>query len=423
MKMTAEHIYWSTILAVIVGLLSTGCDGCTTSAEATPFTTTQALELPFAEGHRGFSGALVSNKAGNHVYILDEGHQRGYDEHYGQWYIFTVVSSADGDFEILETLRSDEHFKAIHGALLSNDEQRLYVFDADKPALAVFSRDQDSGELSAQETIELPKSDLPFAPKLMQMPQRQDVYLMGNDKDALVVSWDEETKSHKILDRKYSRGLRGERMVSATEGPFRYINPSWRDAEIKVLEETEREVSSQRFRSYMTRQTVDLDAEFSIRMVALIALSPDENHFYVVGNRDNQASVIAFSRDSETGHLEDPQVTALRNHIGIGDFDLFDFITFSPSGEHLFLSHKGLFYTFERDPKSGAINRVLLGDEEVHGHPVSLGINHNPTRSGASHAVFLPHLSRAYGIRYDKEFIAVELPGEDKIKEFKASTE
>jgi 6-phosphogluconolactonase (cycloisomerase 2 family) len=262
-----------------------------------------------------------------------------------------------------------------HAAAVSPDGAHVYVASDADDAVAVFARDPLTGELTFVEA----EFDgiggvdgLDGTEALALSPDGAHLYAAGLlDNAVAVFSRDAGTGELTFVEAEFDgaggvNGLAGANSVAVSpDGGHVYVAGRFDDA-VAVFQRNAANGT-------LTFLDVEIDGAGGVdglTDVTSVAVSPDGEHVYAASNGDQ--AVAIFDRGPATGLLT--FVTSVSDTLPDAQIDVDDHrtLTLSPDGAHLYVANHvedladGWIATFERNPASGLLTPVppvLLGDE------------------------------------------------------------
>ena len=303
------------------------------------------------EGLNGARAVTVS-PGGNHVYVA------------GYWSDALVVydrNPATGQLSFVEVAKDGSGgVDGLDGATsvtLSPDGSHVYAAGFSDNALAVFSRDEATGELSFVEVVRdgLDGVDgLGGARSVTLSPDGDHVYAAGFSDDALAVfTRDPATGELTFVevvrdDAGGVDGLNGAISVTLSpDGGHVYAAGSSDDAIAVFSRDATTGLLS--FVEIIEDNTGDVDGLSGVHSVAV---SPDGTHVFAAGEYDSALAV--FSRDVETGQLSFAEVVE-DNTGGVDGLNAARSVTVSPDGGHVYAAgyYDDALAAFSRNPAAG----------------------------------------------------------------------
>jgi len=245
---------------------------------------------------------------------------------------------------------------------ISPDGSHVYATSPNDDAVAVFGRDDISGELTF---VEVQRDDaggldgLDGAKSVAVSPDGSHVYVAGSDDNAVAV-FSRSVSDGKLtfveVQRSGVGGVTGlidaRSVVVSPDGNHVYV-ASWGSDAVVVFGRDDTSGAL----TFVERQRDGLDGVDGLNGARSVAVSPDGNHVYAAGWEDD--AVAVFSRDTVNGTLTFVE----REKDGEGDVDGLDgasSVAISPDGSHVYATGHwdGGVVIFSRDDASGALTFV-----------------------------------------------------------------
>src|SRR5437764_5173727 len=250
-----------------------------------------------------------------------------------------------------------------HGVVVSPDGVHVYVASKTGDALAVFSRDVDTGAL----TFVQAKNDgvgkvngLDGAEGIAISPDGAHVYVAGRNDDSLAVfSRDAATGALTYVEIQRDgyagvvQGLLGAKAVAVSpDGAHVYAAGSLENA-VAVFG---RDAATGKL-TFIEVQREGQNGVLGLFGAKAVTVSLDGANLYVAGGYDD--ALVVFDRNPETGMLTSVQL--LEDGVGgVNGLNGADAVAVSPDGTHVFVtgSVDNALAVFERDPATGTLTYV-----------------------------------------------------------------
>src|SRR5438067_761055 len=250
-----------------------------------------------------------------------------------------------------------------HGVVVSPDGVHVYVASKTGDALAVFSRDVDTGAL----TFVQAKNDgvgkvngLDGAEGIAISPDGAHVYVAGRNDDSLAVfSRDAATGALTYVEIQRDgyagvvQGLLGAKAVAVSpDGAHVYAAGSLENA-VAVFG---RDAATGKL-TFIEVQREGQNGVLGLFGAKAVTVSLDGANLYVAGGYDG--ALVVFDRNPETGMLTSVQL--LEDGVGgVNGLNGADAVAVSPDGTHVFVtgSVDNALAVFERDPATGTLTYV-----------------------------------------------------------------
>jgi len=240
---------------------------------------------------------------------------------------------------------------------LSPDGDHVYVTAASDNALAVFSRDAGTGELTFVQAVwddQGGVDGLQGAGGLTISPDGSHVYVRGGDEEGALAAFSRDPATGELTfvqvlfdDQGGVDGLSGGGSITVSpDGSHVYTTSSNPDRALAVFS-----------RDAATGELSFLQELVNYTYPMFVTVSPDGRHVYATGHRDDALAV--FSRDAITGELS--FVEHLWNgQGGVDGLDDAGAVTVSPEGSHVYATGGGddALVLFSRDAATGELTFV-----------------------------------------------------------------
>jgi 6-phosphogluconolactonase (cycloisomerase 2 family) len=317
----------------------------------------------------GLDGAnsLAVSPDGQHLYVTS-------------WRDAVAVFSRDGvsgELAFVEMVRDDsggvDGLEGAHSVAPSPDGSHVYVAGYGDNALAVFSRDGASGALTF---VEMQQDGvggvdgLDGASAVAVSPDGSHVYITGGGDDAVAVfSRDGETGVLAFVEMQQDGvggvdGLGGATSVALSpDGNHLYVAGAADDA-VAVFG---RDGASGAL-TFIEMQKNYSGGVYGLGGVASVAVSPDGSHLYTASQFDD--AVVVFGRDEDSGGLT--LVEVQRDNVGgVDGLEWADAVAVSPDGAYVSVASgvDDAVTVFGRDEVSGALTFVEMQQDELGDSP------------------------------------------------------
>ena len=243
---------------------------------------------------------------------------------------------------------------APYGVTFSQDGSFVYVAGSGDNAIAIFSRNTETGELTYQSNV----TGVSGARELIISDDGLFAYAVAFDGDSLVCFSRNPvtgalTYQSMITDGVDGfDGLKGARdLVISGDGRNVYVASFGEDA-IAVLN---RDPVTGQLSYFGSLKNNDLGGTQGIADASSLVISADGKYIYVAGNEDS--AIAVFSRDADTGWLS--YVTVLRDGIdGVDGLGGVRTLVLAPDGLTLYATSNtdDSVAIFSRDPQTGALS-------------------------------------------------------------------
>ncbi len=283
--------------------------------------------------------------------------------------------SGTGELSFVEVVRDGvDGVDGLFGAssvTVSPDGSHVYAAGQDDAALVVFSRDVATGELSFVEVIRdgVDGVDgLAGAASVTVSPDGAHVYAAGSWEEALAVfSRDAATGQLSFVEvlRDGVGGVDGLDVVTSVtvspDGNHVYAAGSWEEA----LAVFSRNAATGEL-SFVEVVRDGVDGVDGLSGVGSVTVSPDGSHVYAAGSWEEALAV--FSRNAATGELSFVEV--IRDGVGgVDGLSGVTSVTVSPDGSHVYAAglDDNALAVFNRDAGTGELSFVEVIRDEVGG--------------------------------------------------------
>ncbi|MEA5601287.1 beta-propeller fold lactonase family protein [Nostoc sp. UHCC 0252] len=254
---------------------------------------------------------------------------------------------------------------------ISPDGKFLYASGYDDSAVAVFARDEQTGQLSF---IEVQKDDtngvdgLGNAESLALSPDGKFLYVPGyGDSAVAVFTRDEQTGKLTFVevqkdDTDGVDGLANATSVTVSpDGKYLYAS-GYGDSAVAVFERDELTGKL----TFVEVQQDDTDGVDGLAGALFVTVSPDGKFLYAAGAGESAVSV--FKRDEQTGKLTFVEVQK-DDTDGVDGLAAVNSVTVSPDGKFLYAAGFGdsALAVFERDEQTGKLTFVEVQKDDTDG--------------------------------------------------------
>src|SRR5437763_6857487 len=328
---------------------------------------TASSYLRFLEVERNGSGSITGLDGASGVAVSPDGRTvYATGEHDDALAVFHR-DSATGALTFVE-MKQDavdgvDGLNGAHGVVVSPDGVHVYVASKTGDALAVFSRDVDTGAL----TFVQAKNDgvgkvngLDGAEGIAISPDGAHVYVAGRNDDSLAVfSRDAATGALTYVEIQRDgyagvvQGLLGAKAVAVSpDGAHVYAAGSLENA-VAVFG---RDAATGKL-TFIEVQREGQNGVLGLFGAKAVTVSLDGANLYVAGGYDD--ALVVFDRNPETGMLTSVQL--LEDGVGgVNGLNGADAVAVSPDGTHVFVtgSVDNALAVFERDPATGTLTYV-----------------------------------------------------------------
>lgn len=387
---------WLFLLVGVMGLVSTGCDGCSTKSSG-PIEVSQTLSLPIDDDREDFKGFILTSAEGGFVYIIDD----------VAGAIFTMGRDKD-EYALLHTLSGIEGLERAKHAAISGDDETLYIAidGGESPGpLLVLTRDRKTGELSKDDGIILPEALTPPT-RIVPVPQSSRFYVTTDRSDHSVL-FDRAERHDSPAIIAPQPGLSGRNHVVSSDGKLIFGNLS-ATRNLQILEMNPPEVPK-------LVQSIDPHDYYPLSHLEGILLSPDERFLYLAvsghsplpqANRSRrEKAFLVFARSTDINKLSRPTIIELDDLIDLEEFaGRNDVLAISGDNKHLFIHFDSTFYVLGRDMDTGVVTSVLVKQD------LSLGASSMPPRAAGGHAAFSSDMKELYTVQNRNEFTVLTIP-------------
>ena len=330
-------------------------------------------ELSFVEtakddndGVDGLNGAaaITVSPDGGHVYVA------GY---YDNALAVFSRDPASGEVTFVQKVTDGEGgvdgLRRVRAVAVSPDGSHVYGAGEGDDAVAVFSRDATTGELTFVGMVKDGQDGvdgLDGASALTMSPDGGHVYATGYIEDALAVfsrdgATGELTFVHVLKDDEGGvDGLNWPTTVTIGPDGGHVYAAGYFDHAVAVF-------SRDRASGELTFVEVvkqGQDGADGLNGPRAVTVSPDGNHIHVAGYTDD--AVAVFSRDDSTGELAFVQVVK-DGQAGVDGVAAAKAVALSPDGDHVYVAGSGddAVAVFSRDGGRPGVHEVVLGAGEI----------------------------------------------------------
>src|SRR5437763_9190804 len=328
---------------------------------------TASSYLRFLEVERNGSGSITGLDGASGVAVSPDGRTVYATGEHDDALAVCHRDSATGALTFVE-MKQDavdgvDGLNGAHGVVVSPDGVHVYVASKTGDALAVFSRDVDTGAL----TFVQAKNDgvgkvngLDGAEGIAISPDGAHVYVAGRNDDSLAVfSRDAATGALTYVEIQRDgyagvvQGLLGAKAVAVSpDGAHVYAAGSLENA-VAVFG---RDAATGKL-TFIEVQREGQNGVLGLFGAKAVTVSLDGANLYVAGGYDD--ALVVFDRNPETGMLTSVQL--LEDGVGgVNGLNGADAVAVSPDGTHVFVtgSVDNALAVFERDPATGTLTYV-----------------------------------------------------------------
>jgi 6-phosphogluconolactonase (cycloisomerase 2 family) len=306
----------------------------------------------------GRPSVVVVSPDGKNVYVTAAGSES------------VVVFSREPDTGRLTFLES--HVNGVDGVLglktpiglaISPDGQHVYATGGEVLAMAIFSRNPDTGALTFVEAVDVFGSlgDIDSTYAVAVSPDNSSVYVTGTDNsrtDSAIAVYSRNPDSGQLaLVEMLQNGVKG--IDGLRDLTWITVSPDNRNVYAVNIWHTMVVFSRDPGTSALTfAQVLEDDVDVvnnGLLGVHQVLVSPDNQHVYVTSRRGD--SVTVFSRDLNTGTLT--FADQLRGKIGntASNLDGAHGLAISPDGQHVYIASDNIdmLLGLSRDPQAGTL--------------------------------------------------------------------
>jgi 6-phosphogluconolactonase (cycloisomerase 2 family) len=327
----------------------------------------------------GLDGAndVVVSPDGNQVYVIGymDNSLVTFRRHPVSGALFYTRHTSDGAGGVVDGLRNP------HGIAINPLGTAVFVASYGEDALAVFTRDSSTGELSFSQVffdgggVE----GLADATSVAVSPDNKNVYVGGKEDDAVAVfTWDEGFQwltytGYVKQGLNSTDGLHGPNHVS--------LDPTGAHLYVACHGDTvvvfERDIATNYLYYIEHHHDGDLGVD-GIDMAQWVSVSPDGRHVYVAGRNDQ--AVAIFSREQVSGelHYEGMVKSGVDDVTGLAAISS---VILSPgSGDHLYAAgrNSSSIVRFDRDTTSGLLTfRKALHNGDGLDGAIGIALSHD----------------------------------------------
>ena len=278
----------------------------------------------------------------------------------------TVSSTASKTFHFVEA-HVDNGLNGVCSVAVSPDDRHLYAVGCKGDAVTVFGREGDSGELSFIEVhkdTDAGVDGLEGARSVAVSPDGNHVYVASFFDGAVAVfSRDRDTGKLTFIEAKKSTDpdvfyLNGASAVTVSPDGFHvYVGAYVNDAVVTFSRDPA--TGALNWENVALDGAGDIDGLEGVRSVTV---SPDGSHVYAGGAIDD--AVAAFSRDGSTGELTFVQVHKDTDP-GVDGLDQVESVAVSPDGGNVYAAGQDddAVAVFSRDGSTGELTFVEVHKE------------------------------------------------------------
>ena len=250
-----------------------------------------------------------------------------------------------------------------YGLAISLDGKHVYATGGDDLAMAIFGRNPDTGALTFIEAVDVFGSvaGVDSAHAVAVSPDNSSVYVTGTDgarTDSAIAVYSRDTDTGRLsLVEMVQNGVNG--VAGLNDLTWITVSPDNRNVYAVNIWHTMAVFSRDPGASALTfaqflEDGVDV-ANNGLLGAAVVVVSPDNQHVYVTSRRGDAVTVLGRSLD--TGALT--FVDQLRGRIGdtTANLDGAHGLAISPDGQHVYLAsdNADILLSLSRDPQAGAL--------------------------------------------------------------------
>lgn len=325
-------------------------------------------ELSFVEVLRNGSSGVSGMNYPLTLGISPDGEHLFVPAFFGDALIIFDRNNTNGTLDFLDKkVSGDEGVDGIAGAYAldhSEDGKHIYVAGNNDNALTVLSRDIETGEMTYVEKKVDGVDGVNGLNKVYDVavsPDGKNVYAVGHVDDALAVfSRDETTGELSFIEmqRDNFNGVNGldgaNSLVISPNGNFVFATGFWEGA-IAVFKRSSTDGSL----DFVEMQRDGVAGVDGLNLVTDVAISPDGKYLYATGFNDDAVAVFAISQSS--GGLSFLQV--LKDGInGLDGLDGTQGLAMSPDGETVYVTSlfDAAVSVFSRNEDTGLLSYIQL---------------------------------------------------------------
>jgi 6-phosphogluconolactonase (cycloisomerase 2 family) len=333
--------------------LSAALEGAAEAASDDTFSIVEGLGRP---------SVVVVSPDGRNVYVTGAGAES----------VVVFVRAPDaGRLTFLET-----HVNRENGVLgiatplslaISPDGKHVYATGSDDLAMAIFSRNLDTGALTFVEAVDVfgDMEGVDNSYGVAVSPDGSNVYVAGQDEskyaenDAIAVYRRNVDTGQLSLVEMVQSGVNGVAGLTALTGFA--VSPDNKSVYAVNIWHTLAVFSRDPGTGALTfaqvlERGVDGIAN-DLLGVHVAVVSPDNQHVYVAARRN--ASVSAFGRDPDTGRLA--LMERLQSRVGdspVNNLNGVRSLAISPDGQHIYVATTDMLLGLSRDPQAGTLTLI-----------------------------------------------------------------
>ena len=264
------------------------------------------------------------------------------------------------------------------GLAISPDGKHVYATGSDDLAMAIFSRNPDTGALTFVEAVDVfgNMEGVDNTYGVAVSPDNLSVYVTGQDDskyaehDAIAVySRDADTGKLSLVEM-VQNGVNGVAGLTALTGIT--VSPDNKSVYAvniwytMVVFSRDPGTGALTFAQVLDRGVDGIEKD--LLGVHIVVVSPDNQHVYVAARRND--SVTVFGRNLDTGTLT--YVERLQSRVG--DSPVINLggahgLAISPDGQHIYVASDGtdMLLSLSRDPKAGTLALIEVFTDNING--------------------------------------------------------
>jgi len=264
------------------------------------------------------------------------------------------------------------------GLAISPDGKHVYATGSDDLAMAIFSRNQDTGALTFVETVDvfgnLEGVDNTYG--VAVSPDNLSVYVAGQDdskyaeNDAIAVYSRNADTGQLSLVEIVQNGAKGVAGLTALTGIT--VSPDNKSVYAVNIWHTMAVFNRDLVTGALTfAQVLEKDVDGlknDLLGVYVVVVSPDNQHVYVAARRND--SVTVFNRNPDTGTLT--FIERLQSRVGdspVTNLGGAHGLAISPDGQHIYVVSDGMdmLLSLSRDPQTGTLALIEEFTDNING--------------------------------------------------------
>ena len=259
---------------------------------------------------------------------------------------------------------------------ISPDGKHVYATGSDDLAMAIFSRNPDTGVLTFVEAVEV-FGDIEGVDNTYGVavsPDNLSVYVAGQDdskyaeNDAIAVYSRNVDTGQLSLVEMVQNGVNGVAGLTALTGIT--VSPDNKSVYAVNIWYTMAVFSRDPGTGALTfAQVLERDVDGianDLLGVHVVVVSPDNQHVYVAARRN--ASVSVFGRNPDTGVLT--FVERLQTRVGdspVNNLNGVRSLAISPDGQHVYVATSDMLLGLSRDPQAGTLTLIQEFTDNING--------------------------------------------------------